>query len=217
MPTKKHRLSHREHTPQDIPGILSDFHCHCVAYNFKFLRSVFDAKKFSRETGINPGESWSTSLPPKDPRTGYHIHFDGRVTDKSAEMTVRYVDGTIKPDTEAPVFAESIMSWLATFVADSSSRVRAWAHFEKPTATWRARFNLPFRVTMAGAEVTIDEVSLSLPRNRFRATKGRLGATDKTVTAWVNSLQLIEFDQFDLGKEVASFNEAIKMFVEQKA
>jgi hypothetical protein len=214
---KKSRLPHREHTSQVIPGILSDFNCHCLAYDFKLIRGVFDTKKFSGETGINPGDTWSTILPAKESKVGYHVHFDGRMTEKSVDMSVRYVNGATKADpNETLVFAETIMPWLATFVTDPTHRATVWAHFEKPTQTWRARFNLPFKVTMAGAEVTIDEVSLSVPRNRFRATKGRLGANEKEISAWINSVQSVEFLKFDIAKEVALYNEAAQMFVEQK-
>lgn len=217
---KKHRLAHREHTSRDIPGVLSDFHCHCVAYNFRFSKGSIDTKKFSRETGIEPGDTWSTALPPKSDHVGYHVHFDGKMTDKVIDMTVRYVDGQMKPAPESaetpPILAESFMLWLGGFVEASNFRANVWAHFDKPSDTWRPRFNLPFKVTMADKEVTIDEVSIVLPQNQFRATRGRLGTIDNEVIAWVSSVQSVEFNRFDIGEQVAIFNEAIKMFVEQK-
>lgn len=216
---KKHKLAHREHISHDIRGVLSDFHCHCVAYNFRFSKGSIDTKKFSRETGIEAGDTWSTALPPNEDRVGYHVHFDGKMTDRIVEMTVRYVDGQMRPTPgeTPPVFAESFMSWLANFIEPSSTRASVWAHFDKPSETWKPRFNLPFKVTMADKEVIIDEVSIVLPRNQFRAARARLGTIDNEVSAWVNSMQSVEFSRFDIGEQVAMFNEAIKMFVEPKS
>jgi hypothetical protein len=147
---------------------------------------------------------------------GCHVHFDGRVGPKIVYATVAYWDGTAKADDDdTEPFAESIMHWLGSFVREPSSRATVIARFKKPGETWRGRFNLPFKVTMGGSEVIIDGVSLVLPNNALRVRKGWLSKTDREVIASVESIQSVEFDKFEIGIEVAKFNEAIKMFVEQ--
>jgi hypothetical protein len=218
--TRTHKAAHRERATRETPGVLSDFHCHCVSYRFRFAKGSFNTRKFSRETGIAFGDKWSTALPPMSERSGYHVHFDGRMTDKIVEATVAYVDGQMKQesgsDDTPPQFAESFMSWLGGFVEESPHRANVWAHFDKPATAWRPKFNLPFKVTMSDREVIIDEVSLILPRNQFRATKARLGTSEDAVSAWVNSTQPVEFGQFEIAQQVALFDEAIKMFVEPR-
>jgi hypothetical protein len=67
---------------------------------------------------------------------------------------------------------------------------------------------------MAESEVTIDGISLSLPKNPFSASAGFLEVADKTFMSGVQLVRAVEFSTFDLRKEIESFNEAIKIFLE---
>lgn len=197
------------------PGVLQKFHCEMVSYAFRFPIEAFDLKKFTRRTNIKTGERWSAILSAKNPVMDCHAHFDGRITSKLVFATVAYWEGAAKRDEDEPEpFAESIMQWLGSFVREPSYRATAPARFKKPVENWRGRFNLPFKVTMAGSEVTIDGVSLLLPSNSFRVRRGWLTKTDKEVIASVESIQSVEFDKFEIGLDVDMFNDAIKMFVE---
>jgi len=68
---------------------------------------------------------------------------------------------------------------------------------------------------MAGAEVVIDGISLTLPRNPFRATDAFLTTTDTLLWASVRLLRPIEFSNFKIRDELIAFNEAVKIFAEE--
>ena len=198
-----------------MSGVLDEFHCDTLSYEFQFVSESFNLKKFCRATGIGSGERWTSVLRSKNQRNGYHVHFDGRITAKTIEVTVAYWDGSTRADTdEIEPFAESIMQWLGAFTKEPSMRVLTLARFKKPPESWRPRFNLPFKVTMGVAEVTIDGVSVELPHNRYRALNGWLSRTESEIIASVQSVRTVEFSTFEISAEVAFFNEAIKMLVE---
>lgn len=202
-----------------VVSALKHFDCEQVSYTFDLSIDLFNSKKFSRVTGIKAGEPWSAVLRPKDRMTGYHVHFNGRLESKRVHLTIEYFDGArgLAEEDESEPFAESIMQWLGSFILDPSVRAIAYARFRKPRETWRSRFNLPFKVTMADAEVVIDGVSLDLPRNQFRALGGFLFTTKSELDASVHLLRTFDLARFSIAEEVAYFNEAIKMFTEQMA
>jgi hypothetical protein len=135
---------------------------------------------------------------------------------EQVRVTVEYWDGSFSvPDDTGEPFAESIMQWIGSFVREPVVRSSVDTRFEKPLASWRSRFNLPFRVTMAGAEVVIDGISLNLPRNPFRATDAFLTTTDTLLWASVRLLRPIEFSSFKIHDELVAFNEAVKIFAEE--
>jgi hypothetical protein len=68
---------------------------------------------------------------------------------------------------------------------------------------------------MGGLEVVIDGVSLELPRNPYRAVFALLTIMGEELSASVHGVRPIEFSAFDLGTEVISFNESLKIFLEQ--
>jgi hypothetical protein len=214
----KRRAVRKRPAAKRVPviSVLSEFHCQDVSYYLDLPLGSFDTKRFFRTTGIKAEERWSAVLRPKDRMNGYHVHFKGRVDSKHVHLTVEYWDGARKAaaDEEGP-FAESIMQWLGSFIKEPNARAVGVARFLKPIETWKSRFNLPFRVTMADVEVTIDGVSLVLPRNKFRAMNGFLARSGKHLVAVVQVLRYIEFDKFNIIEEVVSSNEAIKMFLEQ--
>jgi hypothetical protein len=198
-------------------SILRQFDCVVVSYNFVIPFELFNLKAFSRTTSLKMDQSWSAAIQPKDRQSGYHVHFKGRVESKQVRLTIEYWDRALKAAAkdEPEPFAESIMSWLGSFIKGASARPMAFARFEKPNGTWRSRFNLPFKVTMADAEVVIDGISLILPRNKFRAFDAFLGITDKTLDATVRSVRSVDFATFNISDEIVSFNEATKIFLEQ--
>jgi hypothetical protein len=217
VPAKKRKISTRDvHTIRTHQGsLLDEFHCEGIVYEFVVPASDFNLAKFSRETGVKLNESWSAVAQPKDTPCGYHVHFDGRVNDKRAKITVAFWQGKSAVSNPESPFAESFMPWLAGFLGQKSPRAVVWAYFEKPKSHWRPRFNLPFRVTLGVAEVTIDGVSLVLPRNQFRAVEGRLSVTSDKVKASVKAIQPINLMTFDIKEAVVSFNQAIDIFVER--
>lgn len=218
MPVKRTRTSPKKsRTPRvrGMSGILSEFHCDTLSYDFRFPLATFNARKFARLTGLRIGDRWTSVLASKDQSSGYHVHCSGVIESKHVNMTVAYWDGTAKAaEDDSEPFAESMMRWLGSFVMEPSARAFVLARFEKPAETWRARFNLPFKVTMGHTEVVIDGVSLDLPGNPFRVLSGWLSKTDTDVVASVQSVRSIEFGTFEIGKEVVFFNDAIKMLVE---
>jgi hypothetical protein len=137
------------------------------------------------------------------------------VDSKRVRLTIEYWDKGVKPSPdEKEPFAESIMRWVGAFLKEPKERAMIVARFAKPTDLWRSRFNLPFKVTMAGAEVAIDGVSLELPRNAHRAMAALLMKSEDELSMSVHFIRLIEFGTFNIADEVASFNEAIKLFAE---
>jgi hypothetical protein len=186
-----------------------------VSYRLEIPLDSFNLKAFSDDTGIKQNRRWSAVLRPKNAGMGYHVHFNGDMDTKYANLTIEYWNGAKKAakDEKEP-FAESIMSWLRSFVKDPSPRATVMATFEKPIESWRSRFNLPFKVTMADVEVIIDGISVSLPRNQFRAVGGFLSRDDRSIFAIVRLVRNIELATFDIAEEVATFNEAVKLFVE---
>jgi hypothetical protein len=143
------------------------------------------------------------------------VHFKGALDSKHVYLTIEFWDGARKAATDqTEPFAESIMRWIGLFTSDPILRAATVARFRKPHDTWRSRFNLPFKVQMAKAEVVIDGVSLILPRNTFRASSGFLGTTKSGLIASVQLSRDVDLATFNIGSEVASFNEALKMFME---
>lgn len=199
-----------------VTSVLKQFQCEHVSYEFDVPMETFDAKLFFKTTGIE-ADSWSAVLNPRKPGTGYHAHFSGNIEDGTAHLAVEYWDKGRPLPNDAEPFSESIMRWLGSFITVPSLRAFAVARFKKPKDKWRSRFNLPFRVTMVEAEVVIDGVSLVLPKNPHQAVNAFLTVDDKGFTASVQATRSIEFDKFNIRKEIAALNEAVKMFMEPVA
>jgi hypothetical protein len=215
---KQKRRSPKQKHEADAPvaGVLQKFHCDNITYELTVPIELFDTKAFYRKTGIGRKmPHWSTVLPSDKPTSGYHVHFRGRIEAKRVRVTVEYWEGMVQRTDQHPKpSAESIMKWLGSLIKSPSMRTFAHARFEKPLDRWRSRFNLPFKVTMAGAEVTITGVTLVLPNNRFRATNGFVSKMDKVLGVAMAFVEPLEFSNFDIGVELLRFNEAIEMIVE---
>jgi hypothetical protein len=189
--------------------------CLSIRYDLNVPIRIFNAKKFSEITGITRDKRWHAILKPKRADTGYHVHFDGIITAKHVKMTVEYWDKgkKAKPNEPEP-FAESVMQWIGSFIREPSMRVAINVRFEKHTDSWRSRFNLPFKVNMAGKEVAIEGIALQLPSNPYRALSSFMATDDDRLYIYLFALRAVEFRSFDIDAEVASFNEAIKIFSE---
>ena len=152
----KRRSPERKRKPEQARnvGVLKQFHCENATYELSVPIELFDAKGFSKRTGVGPNEYWSTVLPSDDPKSEYHVHFKGRIQSKRVQMTVEYWEGGIRRTDHHPQpSAESIMGWIGSLIKSPSIRATVFTRFEKPLDMWRSRFNLPFKVTMADAEV----------------------------------------------------------------
>ena len=133
-------------------------------------------------------------------------------------MTLAYWTGTVGPaDDETEPFSESITKWIGSFVGEPSVRAAVSARFRKPSNTWRSRFNLPFKVTMAGAEVVIDGVSLTLPKNTHRLLHAFLNTMGEEWLISAHAVRPIEFAEFDIADEVISLDKSLNMFLEPVA
>jgi hypothetical protein len=213
----KRRSPQRRRKPEQAHAVsaFKQFHCENVIYELTVPIESFDAKVFSKRTGIGPDEYWSTVLPSDDPNSGYHVHFKGSIQTKRVRMTVEYWEGGVTRTKRHPQpSAESIMSWIGSLIKTPSIRALVTTRFEMPLDMWRSRFNLPFKVTMAGAEVVITGVTLTLPSNKFRATNGFVNKLEKYLGVAMGFAQPLEFSTFDLAVDLARFNEAIKMIAE---
>jgi hypothetical protein len=196
-------------------SIFKRLNCASIRFEFKLPARSFNAKRFYSLTGIEPGNRWSAVLGRKQPMTGYHVHFSGSIDAKYARMTVEYRDKGINARPKEPEpFSESIMQWLGPLVAEPSVRVSTSATFTRSTTAWRSRFNLPFKVTMAGEEVTIEGIALKLPRNSYRATSAFMATNDETLYVSLFAMRSIAFDKFNIDAEVSSLDEATKIFSE---
>lgn len=197
-------------------GVLEQLHCDSVRYDFDIPVESFKARSFARDTGLKSGDQWAAVFPTKDPRSGYHVHFSGSLDKESAHIKVEYFNHPVKrTSTHPPPSSESTMAFVGSFIREASARARILGKFEKPDDSWRSRFNLPFKVTMADSEVVIDGVSVVLPRNRFHAMNGWLTKAESSVLVGVVLVRPIEFATFNLADEVTTLNESIRMFVEQ--
>jgi hypothetical protein len=179
---------------------------------------AFDLGRFYKETGLRAEHrNWSTVFYARDERTGYHVHFNGRIKGKRISLTVAYYEHSGPSRPKKGPFAETVMEWLGSFFRKPV--VRAWVSstFSKPIETWRSRFNLPFKVTMVGsnAEVVIDGISLDLPANRFGAMHGWLTKFSKRLFAMVVLTRSVAFKRFKIEEELPVYNEALKIFVEE--
>lgn len=201
--------------PVRVASVFKRLDCLSVRYDFDLPTHFFNAKKFSELTRIGRGKRWHAILTPKRADTGYHVHFNGIVTAKHVRMTMEYWDkGKKAKSTEPEPFAESIMQWIGSFIKEPSMRVATNVRFEKHTDSWRSRFNLPFKVNMAGEEVAIDGIALQLPRNPYRALSAFMATGDDRLYIYLFALRPLEFRSFDIEAEVVLFNEAIKIFSE---
>jgi hypothetical protein len=198
-------------------GLLSQFQCEWIAYNFTFTTDSFDRKAFTRRTGLKIGERWNAGMYPTDHRVGYHIHFKGLLEKDEVNVTVEYWDGSFSRPEGAMPSAESIMKWIGSLVRESSWRAHVNASFEKPLSHWRSRFNLPFKVTMAGQEVTIDGVTLDLPKNPSHAYHAFLMTTGRALDVSVHFSRIVEFANFRIDDELPVLNEAVKILAEETA
>jgi hypothetical protein len=215
----KRRVPHRSpktETKRRV-SVLGEFHCDSIRYDFQVPIDSFRLKEFTKTTRIKKGENWSAVLPSDNRQTRYHVHFSGSIRDENVWLTIEYWEGRVTRGPHHPKpSSELVMQWIGSFIREPSWRAVVLGRFEKPDEMWRSRFNLPFKVTMADAEVVIDGVSLILPRNRFHAVNGWLTKMENVLLVNVDSLRPIEFEAFNLADEVATANDAIKMFVEQK-
>jgi len=213
--TRKSSALAKASTPKKPQSVLKRFDCESVHYEFRIPIGLFNARRFSARTRIKTGERWSAVIRCKNPKNAYHVHFNGSVGDKYVRMTVSYWDGTSKPGPdEREPFAESIMQWISDLFKERPTRVTVHADFRKTFEAWRSRFNLPFKVTMAGREVTIDGVSLTLPPNPQRVLHAFMGKQDDKLAISLFAVRPMQFETFDIAQEIASFSEALNMVAE---
>src|SRR5689334_12820368 len=88
-------------------GLLSQFHCESVIYDFIFPAESFNQKAFSRRTGLKVGNRWNTGIYPTDSQLGYHVHFKGLLGKDKVSVTVEYRDGSSARREEGMPSAES--------------------------------------------------------------------------------------------------------------
>jgi hypothetical protein len=216
--SKKTAVRHRGSSVRHSPSVLRQFHCESAGYEFTLPVEAFDVQKFFRETGIKKNQPWSATVFPRDRESGFHVHFKGSIGTEEIGLTVEYWDKG-KPfhgdGEDSEPFAETMMAWLGQFVRETAFRAFVWARFRKPKQTWKSRFNLPFKVTMAEQEVVIDGVSLTAPRNAQHATGAYIAVNEDSFSVSVHFVRRVEFSKFSLSDDVTSFNEAVKMFMEQ--
>lgn len=217
MAEQKPRKKQRANTkPYDA---LAAMDCESVTYDIEVPIHLFDLERFSKETSRPPSYvNWSTVCYAKRKTTGYHVHLDGHIKSKEVTITLKYYGRSTGAVKGKGPFAETVMTWIGGFIKGPKVPVWVYASLTKPNTNWRSRFNLPFKVTMAGSktEVTIDGISMDLPQNRWGAVHGWL---DKFSTRWSARIMLvrsIEFSTFSLEDELPLYNEAIKMFVEER-
>lgn len=213
---KKRRAVKRAKPPKERPSsVLGQFHCKSIDYELDIPLSLLDFKAFRKAAGVPSSEWFSGILRPKWRATNYHAHFRGRVDRGRIHFTIVYYEGGTPQRGDQEPFAETIMQFIGSFVKEPSATAFITARFSKPKEHWRAKFNLPFKVTMGDSEVTIDGISLDLPKNKYRAIAAFLAISDDTYDAAVNVVRPLQFARFDIGEEIASFNEATKIFLEQ--
>ena len=213
----KRRVLGRKLTAKSVPidSVLEQFNCDCIEYDIDLPVTSFNYKRFSRLTGIKVGERWSTVLPSRDPESAYHVHFGGLIQNKRVRMTLEYWNGTVTPSAdEIEPFSETISKWIGSFVKEPTVRATVAARFRKPVAHWRSRFNLPFKVTMAGREVVIDGLSLELPKNPYRVLFAMLTTMGEELFVTAHAVRPIDFAAFDIVNDVVDFNESLDMFLE---
>lgn len=199
-------------------GLLEQFHCQTVRYDFDVPLDVFNLKAFVKATGIKVGQGgpWSATIYPKHRTSGYHVHSRWDVVDGDRiSLTLAYWDKGKVRGTEVEPFAETIMGWTGQFFRDPIARCHVAARFDKPTDLWKSRFNLPFKVTMAEREVTIEGLALVAPTNPYKALGGFLAVSSKAFFLALDFARSVEFSRFDLREEVLVYNEAVKMFMEE--
>ena len=220
MPESKTKTAQKRRPSRDRmqSGILSEFHCDSIVYDFSIPRKDFNVRAFRKETGIKEGERWNAGIYPKDKSTGYHIHFKGIIEKDSVHITVEYWDGaySLKSDSSPVPYAETLMQWIGKLINETAARCFVMAYFQKPIANWRSRFNLPFKVTTSNDhELMIDGVSIVFPKNDQRAYSALVMRGDKALRANVAFARHVEFSAFDLSRELTDFNEAVNMFAER--
>ena len=198
-------------------GILKQFDCEWISYDFDIPRDSFNLRTFSRKTGVKVGQRWDAGVYPTDPATGYHVHFKGIVEKERVHITVEYFDGAYSVEAERGALnAEEIMKWIGSLIREPNARTLVLVGFEKPNSSWKSRFNLPFKVTTSNnLELTIDGVSILLPRNDFKAFHVNLSRAEKVLRATVAFARSVQFADFDIAKEITALNEAVSMFAEQ--
>ncbi len=197
-------------------SILTQLYCDYITFDFDVDTDIFDLEKFHQITGLKaPDKQWSAVLYAREEKAGYHVHFNGKVIGKEIELSMAYYPGSVMRSN--PPFAEDAIGWLGSFFKEPKVRMWAYAKFRKPSASWRSRFNLPFRVTMTGSkdEVVIDGISLDLPKNPLGAEHGWLDSDSRTLIAAVLLNRSVRFSAFSLEDEVRSANESIRMFAEE--
>jgi hypothetical protein len=217
MPATKSKAVKRKTAPRLQSGVLKQFDCEWISYDFDIPRESFDLRTFSRKTGVKVGERWNAGVYPKMAATGYHVHFRGIIEEERVHITVEYWDGgyTVARKYSAPN-AETIMDWIGSFIKEADARAMALVGFEKPDSIWKSRFNLPFKVTTSNnLELTIDGVSVLPPRNDFKAFHANISRTEKTLRTVVGFARSVRFDDFDITREITFFDEAVNMFAEQ--
>lgn len=197
---------------------LAPFNCDVVIYDFDVDSGVFDLDGFYKDTGLSSDDKhWSTVFYARLARTGYHVHFDGSIRGKQLSLSLKYYGRSVtRPQWDGPT-AETAMRWLGGFFKKPTEQAWAYSQFSKPNQTWRSRFNLPFRVTMSGtkAEVVIDGITLDLPKNPLGASRGWINKFSKELGTAILLRRGIEFSTFKVEDEIAVYNEAVKMFVEE--
>ena len=197
---------------------LAPFSCDSVSYDFRVDPGVFDIGRFYEETGLSSKDThWSTVFYARRARTGYHVHFDGTMRGKNLSLSLKYYGRSVtRPKGDGP-YAETAMEWLGSFLKRPKGDAWVFCRFSKPPQTWRSRFNLPFRVMMSGskAEVVIDGIALELPKNPHGAVRGWINKLGKELDTAIALRRGIEFSAFRVEDEIAMYNEAIKIFVEE--
>jgi hypothetical protein len=199
-----------------VVGVLGRANCDTASYHFEVPIASFNATAFLKATGIKKSQRWSAGVYPRDNAAGYHVHFNGRLTEKHAVITIEYKVGSYaRPPHDSEPFAESIMQWLGRYVVTGTPvRAKVFVHFRKSLEAWRSRFNLPLKVPMGDAEVVIDGVSIVLPRNPARAVSAFVAREESTLSIAVILFRSLDFSGFNIEEEMRAIDDSTKLFLE---
>jgi hypothetical protein len=214
---QKQRSERTQKAVVHASSLLEQFHCETMRYDFDIPIDVFNLKAFVKATGIKVarGGPWSATIYPKHRTSGYHVHSRWDVDGDTVSLMIAYWNkGKVRAAKVEP-FAETIMGWVGQFFLEPTARCHVAARFDKPKGLWKSRFNLPFKVTMAEREVTIEGVALVAPSNQYKALGGFLAVSSKSFFVAIDFARTVTFSSFDLREEVLVFNEAVKMFMEE--
>jgi hypothetical protein len=203
----------------------SDLHCDSVDFEFDVTFDKFRLDEFKKPFATKFCEpltstiSVSAFLSTKDAKAfDYHGHCNWHVTKNRVHIRLGFYPGEVEAEEKEPEpFAETAMQWLGRFFKAESAQAHVHVAFEYDEQ-WRSLIPLPIKVPLGReGETEVDGMSLVLAKRPLGMAQSWIISREKKPRVLLYGDRNIQFDSFDLTKEIVTLSGLAESFVKRGA